>query len=94
MQKVLFTTVVFLGLLAGLCANDIVPQGNTNNLQTELEPNQELILDDPVLNPSNRECLNHNLAWNYLWYGEDGIGRASLFLLDAGEYNLESVSIA
>ncbi|SVB41303.1 uncharacterized protein METZ01_LOCUS194157, partial [marine metagenome] len=93
MRKVLFTTVVFLGLLAGLCANDIVPQGTTNNLQTELEPNQEP-LDDTVLNPLNRECLNHNAAWNYLWYGEAGVGRASLFLLEAGEYALESVYIA
>ena len=93
MRKVLFTTVVFLGLLAGLCANDIVPQGTTNNLTTELEPNQEP-LDDTVLNPLNRECLNHNAAWNYLWYGEAGEGRASLFLLEAGEYALESVYIA
>ncbi|MBH82832.1 MAG: hypothetical protein CMG68_04780, partial [Candidatus Marinimicrobia bacterium] len=93
MRKVLFTTVVFLGLLAGLCANDIVHQGNTNNIQTELEPNQEP-LDDTVLNPLNRECLNHNAAWNYLWYGEAGVGRASLFLLEAGEYALESVYIA
>ena len=93
MRKVLFTAIVFMGLLANLCANNIVSQGTTNNLQTELEPNQEL-LDDSILNPLNRECLNHNLAWNYLWYGEDGIGFASLFLLEAGEYDLESVSCA
>ena len=93
MRKVLFTAIVFMGLLANLCANNIVSQGTTNNLPTELEPNQEL-LADPVLNPTNRECLNHNLAWNYLWYGDEGVGRASLFLLEAGEYNLESVYIS
>ena len=88
MRKVLFTTVVFLGLLAGLCANDIVPQGTTNNLQTELEPSQ-VPLDDSVLNPLYLECLNHNSTWYYYWYRSETIGRASTFLLDAG-FNADS----
>ena len=80
-------------LLIALLMCCTLVMGNTNNLQTELEPSQEP-LDDPVLNPLNRACLNHNAAWHYLWYGEEGVGRASIFLLDAGEYALESVYIA
>ena len=59
------------------------------------DPAQKVRLPEDVTPPAgNRECYNWNDAWYYLWWGNNTIGQASLFSLDAGTYSLESVSIA
>ncbi len=46
-----------------------------------------------VERPTLRDCWNYNEAWAYLWYGNVGEGRASIFWFDEGEWLLESVAI-
>ena len=61
----------------------------------DLPETQKAHLPKGVTKPeSSRECENWNDAWYYLWWGNNTIGQAALFSLDAGTYSLESVSIA